>query len=178
MRRALLVVPTTQLSVGEYRGIRRLLEKEGFQVQVGSSHRDKIELTGFELTPDVELARVRAADYDLVVFVGGRGNKEFWQASEAHQLARDALAAGKVVGASGSAVRILANAGLLKGRRATGPAAWARFLEEMGAEYTLGPVASDDGIVTMRKSEGLRSFVRQLLAEVIQRTAGLAGGQP
>lgn len=169
MRSALLVVPREHLSVSQYRRTRRLLEEHGFQVQVAASTRDEIKLTDFSLKPDLELAQARGSDYDLVIFVAGRGNRELWHSPEAHRLARDALAAGNGVGASGAAVAILANAGLLQGRHATGPVSLAALLKDKGAEYTAGPVAVDDGIVTLRKSEAFPFFGQQLLELVARK---------
>ena len=169
MPRALLVVPREQLSVSQYRRIRLSLEQQGFQVQVAASRPEEINWTDLRLTPDLSLTTAKGSDYDLVVFVGGRGNKELWNNPAAHQVARDALAAGRVIGASGAAVCILANAGVLQDRRATGPLSIAAALKQRGAKYTPGPVATDDAIVTLRKSEALSPFMQQLLEKVRQR---------
>ena len=166
MARALLVVPNWGLSVNLYWRTRRLLEQQGFQLQVAAPRREKIEQLGFILTPDLELAQAKGGDYDLVVFVAGHGNRDLWNRAEAHRVGREALAAGKVVGASGAAVPILANDGLLRGRRATGPLSVAAVLREAGAEYTADPVTADSGIVTLRRSEAFESFGQQLLEQV------------
>jgi len=176
MHRALLVVPRDDLSVAQYRRTRKMLEERGFQVQVAACRRDEIKLRDFSLLPDLELAQARGRDYDLVVFVAGRGNKELWQNPAAHQVARDALAASRVVGASGAAVPILAYAGILQGRCATGPISLATLLGARGVKYTAGPVALDDGIVTLRKSEFYSSFAQQLLKQVSQRASRLTAG--
>lgn len=169
MARALLVVPNRGLSVNQYWRTRRLLEQQGFQVQVAAFRRDEIEQLAFSLTPDLELSQAKGGDYDLVVFIAGHGNRDLWNLLEAHRVAREALEAGKVVGASGAAVPILANAGLLRGRRATGPLSVAAVLREAGAEYTADPVTVDDGIVTLRRSEAFESFGQQLLEQVRRR---------
>ncbi len=171
MAKALLVVPKEHFSVSQYRRTRQLLEQEGFSVQVAAPSREQIRLTDFSLTPDLAISEAKAADYDLVVFIAGRGNKELWHAPEAHRLARESLAAGKVVGASGAAVAILANAGLLQGRLVTGPISLAALLKDKGANYTAGPVAVDDGLVTLRKSEAFAFFVQALLDQLRRRVA-------
>jgi putative intracellular protease/amidase len=166
LRRALIVVPSIDLSITQYRRMRKILEEQGFQVQVASSRRVEISQGKFCLLPDLELSQASGADYDLVVFVAGRGNKDLWHDPAAHRVVREALAAHRVVGASGAAVPILAYAGVLQGRHATGPLSLATLLGAKGAKYTPGPVAVDDGIVTLRKSEFYVSFARQILEQV------------
>jgi len=166
MGRALLVVPSLGFSVTQYRRVRELLEKEGFQAQVAAPRSGEIRLTGFSLKPDLELGQAKAGDYDLVIFIAGRGNRELWNSQEAHRVVREAVATGKVIGASGAAVAILANAGVLQGRRATGPLSLAVVLKDKGAQYTAESVAADEGIVTLRHSEGFDSFARELLQRV------------
>ena len=166
MARALLVVPRRGLSVNQYRRTRQLLEEQGIQVEVAAPGGEKVVLTDFTVTPDVSLEQASVADHDLVVFVAGRGNRELWSSSDAHRVAKDALAAGKVIGASGAAVGILANAHLLGGRRATGPISLAAMLRAGGADYTAEPVTVDDGIVTLRRSEAFESFGEQLLQQL------------
>lgn len=169
MARALLVVPRQGLSVNQYRQTRQLLEQQGFQVQVAASHRDEISQMDFTLMPDMELGQVGGGDYDLLVFVAGHDNRELWDSPEAHRVAREAQAAGKVVGASGAAVAILANAGLLRGRHATGPISLAAAIKNGGAEYTAEPVVADDGVVTLRRSEAFEAFGQRLLDQLRRR---------
>jgi protease I len=166
MARALLVVPDWGLSVNLYWRTRRLLEQQGFQVKVAAPRREQIEQLAFILMPDLDLAQAKGGDYDLVVFVAGHGNRDLWNHPEAHRVGREAVAAGKVVGASGAAVPILANAGLLRGRRATGPLSVAGVLKQAGADYTADQVTVDAGIVTLRRSEAFESFGQQLLEQV------------
>lgn len=169
MKQALVVVPKGGLSVNQYERTRRLLEREGFRVQVASSTRDEIEQLDFRLRPDLGLSQVEGGDYDVVVFVAGHGNRELWDSEDAHRVARDALAAGRVVAASGAAVAILARAGVLRGRKATGPVSLAATLEEEGAQYTAEPVQAEDGIVTLRRSEAFESFGKQIVEQHRQR---------
>lgn len=168
MARALLVVPRTRFSCNLYRRARDLLERQGIQVQVASSIRGEIRAPECTVMADARLEEVRGADYDLVVFVAGRGNRDLLDSAEAHRVAREALEAGKVVGATGLAVAILANAGLLRGRKAAGPISVAVLLREKGADYTADPVAADDGLVTLRRSEAFPAFGQELLARLPQ----------
>lgn len=170
MTRALLVVPRRGLAINQYRRARRLLEQRRVQVQVAAPRLEDITQERFSLMPDIELGRVRVGDYDLVVFVGGRGNKEVWYLPEAHRVAREALEAGKVVGAIGTGVGVLIYADLLRGLRATAPPSLVPMLEGRGARYADSPPAVvDDGVVTVRRPEVLETFVVELLEQVERR---------
>ena len=170
MTRALLVVPRRGLAINQYRRARRLLEQRRVQVQVAAPRREDVTEERFSLVPDMELGGVRGGDFDLVVFVGGRGNKEVWYLPEAHRVAREALEAGKVVGAIGTGIGVLIHAGLLRGLRATAPPSLVPMLDEVGARYADSPpVVVDDGVVTVRRPEVMEAFVVELLEQVERR---------
>lgn len=97
---------------------------------------------------EVTLVSQRAADYDALVFVGGGGSKLLWQDDDALHLAREAAASARVLAAICLAPVILANAGVLQGRRATVAGTEARTIEAGGATYTGPGVTVDGNIVT------------------------------
>jgi putative intracellular protease/amidase len=169
MKRALLIVPKENFSCTFYQRTRELLKQQGFRVQVASSVRKEIKHLTCTLTPNVTLHEVRGGDYDVIVFIAGRGNRNLLDDPEAHRVAREALAAGQVIGASGLAVGILANAGLLEGRQVTAPVTLIARLQAKGAKYTFSPVAVDDGIVTLRDAQAFPVFGQHLLEQVRRR---------
>jgi len=169
MARALIVVPPESFSCGQYRQMRQVLTEHGFEVQVASRGREEIKQPRCSVTPDVSLDQVHGGSYDVLVFVAGRGNRRLLEAPEAHRLAREAVSAGRVVGASGLAVGILANAGVLRGQPAAGPISLAGLLQERGAIYTADPVAVAANVVTLRKSEAFPIFAQQLLELVLHK---------
>ena len=125
-----------------------IFEKAGAKVTVASSSLDPAKgMLGATVTPDILLADVKATDYDAVVFVGGSGAKEYWDNRTAHMIARQAFESD-----------ILANAGLLDGRKATVWASDAGRLRAQGAECTGRDVEADGRIITANGPEAAEKF--------------------
>jgi protease I len=148
-KKVLMVIAPEDFRDEEYREPRRILESKGCAITVASTHtRPSKGMLGLMVTPDVTLDQVRAADFDLVVFVGGFGAQAYYDDPKAHRLASDAAGEGKTLGAICVAPTILANAGLLKGRKATVWESEAKALVAGGATYTKAHVQRDGSIIT------------------------------
>ncbi|MEM2638356.1 MAG: DJ-1/PfpI family protein, partial [Candidatus Hadarchaeales archaeon] len=92
----------------------------------------------------------------------------YFSNKHALSIAKEAFSAGKVVGAICIAPVILANAGILKGRRAT---VWdgdfVKMLEAGGAKYTGKNVEVDGKIVTANGPHAAREFGKKI-AELLR----------
>jgi len=113
---------------------------------------------GAEIKVDKNLAEVRAEDYDAVIFVGGSGSDVYFSDPQAHALATNALESGKIVAAICIAPSTLANAGLLKGRKATSFSSAKENLVQKGALYTAAAVERDGQIITGKGPEAAEEF--------------------
>lgn len=158
-KRVLMVIAPDRFRDEEYREPRAVLEARGAAVTVASAVLGRARgMLGMEVEPDVALDEVRAGDYDAVIFVGGSGASRYWDDPVAHRLAREAFEAGKVVGAICIAPVILAQAGLLAGRRAT---CWPEERDRIGAagaQCTGNAVEVDGRIVTGAGPHAARAF--------------------
>jgi protease I len=123
-------------------------------------------MKGARVSPDVLLENVDAADFDAVVFIGGQGASEYWNSDQAHQIAQEAVQAGKVVAAICLAPVTLAKAGLLKGKKATVWASESKTLEEEGATYTGAPVEIDGNLITGSGPEAAQEFGEAVAEEI------------
>jgi len=83
-----------------------------------------------------------------VIFIGGLGTIEYYTNPLAVGLARQAVARQKVLAASSTAPAILANAGVLRGVRATALPAERNRLVAAGAVFTGNAVERDGRIIT------------------------------
>ncbi len=115
-------------------------------------------MLGAIVDADMDLADVCADDYDAVIFVGGSGASVYFDDPLAISLAKSAYDEGKVVGAICIAPSILANAGILDGKRATAWSSEAGNLRDKGAEYTGNAVAQDGKIITANGPRAAREF--------------------
>ena len=142
---------------------KRLFEKQGIEVTIASSRLGEAQgMLGARVTPHVLLDSVRVKAYDAVIFVGGSGAKEYWEDPKAHAVARAALEDGKLVCAICIAPVTLANAGVLKGRRAT---VWGSRapLEAKGATYTGAAVEVDGNIITANGPKAAEKFAQAII---------------
>lgn len=168
-KKVLMVIAPDKFRDEEYREPRRILEEKGCAVTVASSHRRPVRgMLGMTVTPDATLAEVAPDDYDLVVFVGGSGAEAYFDDARAQAIASETVKAGKPLGAICVAPTILANAGLLKGKKATVWESQAPALRAGGAQYTGRPVERDGTIVT---ADGPGSAAR--FAEELARALGV-----
>ncbi|MHB1452976.1 MAG: DJ-1/PfpI family protein [Saccharofermentanales bacterium] len=139
------------------------LHKLGHSVQVASR---KLEICrgnrGGTAMPDMTVMDIRVEDFDAIVFVGGGGASEYFDDSYVHSLAVNFQNAGKIVSAICIAPVILANAGILKGKRATVFPSGAGDLIKNGASYTGDAVTQDGRIVTGNGPASSALFARQV----------------
>lgn len=158
-KRVLMVIAAQRFRDEEYREPRAVIEAHGGRVTVASTSLEEAEgMLGMVVKPDVTLDQVDINEYDAIIFVGGSGASQYWDDALAHSMARQAEATGKVVGAICIAPVTLANAGLLRGRKATvWPQERAR-LEAGGATYTGNPVEEDGRIITAAGPQAAHAF--------------------
>ncbi len=116
---------------------------------------------GAELNPDITLEQAleRINEFDAVIFVGGPGAKVYFDDSTAHNIARGAK---NVLAAICIAPMILANAGVLEGKRVTvwddGRGTQIKYLESKGIGVIDQPVVIDGNIVTANSPSAARAF--------------------
>jgi len=116
----LFVIAPQNFRDEEYTEPHAVLEAAGYTVVVASSSLEMATgMLGVEVQPDLLLLDVQVGDYDAVVLIGGMGAATYWDNPEAHRIAQEAVAAGKVVAAICIAPVILARAGVLEGKQTT-----------------------------------------------------------
>ena len=119
-----------------------------------------------EFLADEPLSQAKMADYSGVLFVGGEGARELADDPDALRLAREAQADGKLIGAWGDAVAVLARADVVKRRKVTGSPALAEELRRAGAKYTGSQVQRDGNVVTALDDAAGMRFGKALVAFV------------
>jgi protease I len=110
----------------------------------------------------LKLAEVQTENYDAVVFVGGGGAKLYFSNAEALRIAKEMDKGKKVVAAICLAPVILANAGVLRGKKATVAGTEAKTIESKGAKYTGPGVMVDGHIVTGNAPKSSRLFGQKI----------------
>lgn len=126
---------------------------------------------GGQARAEMTLEQVDVAEYEAVVFVGGGGSKLLWNNETAWRIARDMAQSGKVVAAICLAPVILANAGVLVGKRATVAGIEATTIEAKGARYAGPGVTVDGKLVTANGPKSSRRF-GQCIGELLREGSG------
>ena len=161
MAKVLMVIAPENFRDEELFHTREELEKAGHSVSVASLKMKEIKgMMGATVVPDLELKDARVLEFDAVVFVGGGGAEVLFKSSLALNVAKQAFDAGKVVAAICIAPCILANAGVLNGKRATVfmGAKYESCLREGGADLVRDPVVKDGKFITGNGPRAARSF--------------------
>lgn len=165
VKSVLMVIASKDFRDEEYQKPRQILEEKGVSVTTTSSSKAPTTgVNGLTVHPDLLLEQVDTSNFQAVVFVGGRGSREFFQDPKAHMLARKMFEAGKTVGAICIAPVILANSGILKGKRATVFPSETESLLASQANYTGAEVEKDGSIITANGPDAAEQFGRTLLA--------------
>lgn len=172
--RCLFVLASRNFWYDDFEPVRQVLADAGIDVVVcsGTDRAIPMPADGNEkpIHVDVQIADARAGDYAAVIFCGGKGVWEFMdptqRANEAQQLIRDALAQDKVVAAICMGPVILAKAGVLAGRKATGHSSVADKVREWNVTFTGAPVEVDKSIVTGRGPDAAAQFGRTIVKQL------------
>ena len=117
---------------------------------------------GGEAVASLALDNVDARAFDAVVFIGGPGATVLFDDSSALAIARAMSNDGKIVAAICIAPTVLANAGILQGRRATAFPSEIETITAAGAKYAGGGVCVDGNIVTASGPDRARLFGREI----------------
>ena len=145
----------------------RVLESRKIRTAVAARTREKaIGKLGAEVRPEYTLADIKANDFDGIVFVGGPGAMSYFEDDGAWGLARSFAAAKKIVGAICIAPTILANAGLLMGRKVTAFYSEEETLKRRGAEFTGMSVEVDGNFITASGPEAAQEFGEKIAWEL------------
>jgi protease I len=164
-KKALLVIAPQNFRDEEYFDTKLVLEQQGVAVTTASKTAGEIAgMLGRTAMAEIGLEDVKAEDYDVVVFIGGSGSQVYFNDSRAQEIAVKANEAGKPVAAICIAPVILANAGLLHGKKATCyNGEFASQLKSGGAEYTGEEVVRSDNIITANGPASAKSFGAEIV---------------
>jgi protease I len=103
----------------EFKYPKEIFDNEGANVTIASSTLSMAAGGNLRVKPDILIDDIKVKDFDAVVFIGGVGCAEYFDNPIAHKIAKQALEQGKILAAICLAPTILANAGLLQGKKAT-----------------------------------------------------------
>jgi len=164
----LFVVPPTEFAEQTMRHARSSLANVSVGSRSVSTEREELIHGRLqdEFLVDDSLAGTSLDEYAGVIFVGGQGALELADNPDAQRLAREAAEAGKLIGAWGCSVAILAKAGILRRRRVTGAPQVKELVLQAGGKFTGHQLERDKALITaLDEAVGMR--FGKALAQVV-----------
>lgn len=163
MAKVLMVIAPQRFRDEELFETRAELDRAGHEVMLASTVRGLcMGSRGGSALAQITLEEVDTAQLDALVFVGGGGSTLLFHNPVAHRLAQEMSRSGKVLAAICLAPTILAEAGVLAGKKATVSGGKAAILQQRGATYTGPGVMVDENIITANAPKASREFGRQI----------------
>jgi len=122
---------------------------------------------GTSATTDFEIGEVNPDDFSTIVFVGGTGVEGYLKDEQIHSIAKIFYKLEKLVCAICWAPSILANAGILNGKKATAWSGAKGDLEAGGAAYTGEAVTADGNVITANGPDAATAFGEEIAKRLI-----------
>lgn len=164
-KRILMVIAFENFRDEELKVPKEILEKNGIVVDVASVKKGIARgMLGTKIDVNITLQEIKENDYDGIIFVGGIGSQSLFTNTSAIKLAQNFYKNKKIVGAICLAPGILANAGILNGKKATCFYSASDILKKNGAIYTGNPVEIDGNIITGNGPEAAEKFGKEILS--------------
>lgn len=142
-----------------------LLRRAGITVDTaGLDDRPVRASRGTVLVPDITLDEALGRDYDMIVLPGGLpGADHLKDDARIIELVTRMAGQGRYTAAICAAPRVLAQAGLLEGRRATSFPGALDVAAIAGIDYTDSPVERDGTVITSRGPGTAMDFALELI---------------
>lgn len=163
-KKAVIIVTAIQYADVELVDIQRVLKEAGIIAAVASSKIGTLQgASGGIAASEIALDKLNVEDFDAVIFMGGLGDVDYFNNPTVLGIAREASARNKVIAAISNATTILADAGVLRGIRATGLPQQREQMKKAGAQYTGTAVERDGLIITANDSSVAIQFARAIV---------------
>ena len=164
MAKILFIIAPKDFRDEELKVPREIL-KDHQQVIASLTTKTASGMLGMEVKPDIDIheALKRVNEFDVVIFIGGVGAKAYFDNHAALEIARQAFKAQKLLAAICIAPVILANAGVLAGRKATSHESGAGLVKPRCGEYLGSDVAVDGKLVTANGPAAAKHFAEEIL---------------
>lgn len=162
MNEVLIIIAPTNFQDLEYSESKKALEEAGFKTVTTSTEKTATGKFGSQITTDTLIKDIDPKDYSAISLIGGPGCYSYFNDKTIHSLAKTFYESGKIVAAICAAPSILANAGILNGKKATCFPSESSNLEEKGATYTGTPVEKDGQIITADGPTSAREYGKMI----------------
>ena len=171
MKKVLLIVAQKGFQPKEYKRPKQILEDGGIEV-ITASEKVGIAISSYsneKILVDIPVDQVKVGEYDGIFLIGGPQALQYLDNDNMYNIMKEANEVCAVLGAICISPRILAKAGVLKNKKATG---WdddgklKSIFEDVGAKYIKEPVVQDGKVITAWGPDAAEAFGRLILANL------------
>ncbi|MDR1952599.1 MAG: DJ-1/PfpI family protein [Elusimicrobiota bacterium] len=163
MKKTVFVVAPEIFRDEEYFSPKKILENAKIDVKTASLKKGELKgKLGGATISDMTIDEINPSDFDAIVYVGGGGASVYFNNPIALKLAKTFYNEGKIVSSICIAGVILANAGILKGKKATVFIDGKDDLIKGGADFTGNDVEIDGNIITANGPQAAEKFGKAL----------------
>lgn len=154
----------------EYSDSKTALENAGHEVVTASTAQETFGKFGTKTKVDLLVKDINPDNYDALALIGGPGCYQYFEDTFVHEIAKNFYNAGKPTCAICAAPSILANAGLLNGKKATCWEGESTNLIAKNALYTGEMITQDGNIITANGPLSAKEFGKTI-AKAIKQTS-------
>lgn len=172
-----LIIASRGYQQVEYNTPKKMFEKEGYETITASDALGTAVAKDQSTTHvDMLIKDIDVTKFAAIIFIGGPGAMEHLDNNISYQLCLAAVAAHVLIGAICITPRILAAAGVLEGRMATG---WdedgklANIFLQSGTTYAPEDVVTEDLFITARGPKFAEQFTQLVINRLKSRAAAL-----
>ncbi len=138
---------------------RRILEGYKAKTAIASNTLNPCNgMLGAKITPKLTLDKINVNDYDAMVFIGGSGSTIYWNDRTAISVAKESNLKGKIIASICLASGTLANAGVFKGKDATGWPDTKELVEKNGGFYTGSDLEVSGRVISAKGPSAAKKF--------------------
>jgi protease I len=164
MKKVVFVIAQSNFRDEELAIPRMLLAKNGIECMIASKHAGSSKgMLGDIVDAQVSIDEIDDS-FDALIFIGGSGASQYFDDGKALSLARLYFGENKIVAAICIAPSILANSGILKGKKAASFASEKENLKSKGAIVSNKAVEVSGKIVTASGPIAAKAFGEEILA--------------
>ena len=123
-------------------------------------------ISGMLIKPEKSIQQISPIHYSAILVIGGQGSQDFlWKNDETLSLLKDAYNHREIIAGINAGVGVLANAGVLDGKKATtSPSPEAlETISSNGGLYVNNPVVVDENIITAQGPSAMLDFMVEFL---------------
>lgn len=166
-KNVVFIIAELQFNDQEYLIPKKILEKAGIKVFTSSlTNNLAFGQYGLKIKPEMILANLHPENFSSIVLVGGKGIKSLFNEKLLHKILHKFYLQKKPIAAICGAVGILANTGLLKGKRVAFYKEDKDIIESSGAILSDSDCEVDDLFITASGPEAAKAFSQHLLEKI------------